>query len=152
MERRRVSNINIEGAKIMFKNFEGAESKFNRRGNRNFCVFIEDPAFAAQLIQDGWNIKTMPPREDGDVERYYVQVSVNYDNIPPQIWLISNGQKTLLDENTVECLDYAEIVNVDLTIRPYCWEVNGSRGVKAYAKTMYVTIETDQFAAKYANL
>ncbi len=145
---KRIDNIVVENARLIFKNFAGEESKFNRAGNRNFCVILDGDS-AEDLRQMGWNVKALRPREDEDEPTYYLQVTVAFGNFPPKVIMISGKTKTVLDEESIDSLDYAEIANVDLIIRPYHWEVNGKEGIKAYLKTMYVTIEQDVFAGKY---
>lgn len=146
------SNIKIENAKIIFPNFSGKETKFNRLGNRNFNILIEDHGFAEQLMADGWNVRPLAKRDEDDEQHYTMNVQVRfYGGIPPRVWLVTMRGKTMLNEATIGELDYAEITNVDLVIRPYNWDISGKTGVKAYLKTMYVTIEEDEFADKYAD-
>jgi hypothetical protein len=145
------SNITIENAKIGFRNFSGKEGQFNPAGRRNFCVFL-DSEFATQLQTDGWNVRWLQPKNKDDEEQAYLQVAVSYENIPPKILMISSRGKTVLDADSVSVLDWAEIDTVDLIIRPYNWEVRGKGGVKAYIKSMYVTIAEDEFESKYNNV
>lgn len=146
------NNIIIENARIAFRNFSGEEGKFNPKGRRNFCVLFDDEEFVKQLEDEGWNIRRLQPKEDGDDPVPYIQVSVSFGKIPPNIVLITSNGKTKLDEDSVNILDWAEIKSVDLIIKPYNWEVNNQVGVKAYLKSMYVTIVEDEFAKKYSDI
>lgn len=142
-------NIVLENARIGFRNFEGREGRFNPAGSRNFCVFL-DYDLSKKLEQEGWNIRRLQPRNEGDDPQGYLQVAVKYNNYPPKIALVRRtGRPTELEEQDIAMLDTAELASVDLIIRPYNWETNGKTGVKAYLKSMYVKIQEDEFAEKY---
>lgn len=143
----------IEGARIVFRNFSGREGQYNREGDRNFAVLIDDPKIEKEMKKEGWNVKYLTPRDEDDVDQAYVQVSVNYKGRPPKIVLLSNrgGRqvRTDLAEQDVEILDWIEIANVDLILNPYEWSVSGKTGIKAYLKSMFVTMDEDELDQKY---
>lgn len=150
MTNKKLDNLVIENAQIRFRNFSGNPDKFNTRGGvRQFAVLIPHD-IAADLMNEGWNIKFLKARNEDEEDQPYLSVKVNYSgNVHPNIYLVTKKNKTVLNEDTVGSLDYAEIANIDITIRPYQWEVNGKTGVAAYVKTMYVTVVEDEFASKY---
>ena len=147
----RAENYEIENAEIGFRNFAGAEGPCNAAGERSFAVFLR-PEDEKVLTEKGWNVKHTKAKDDDGNAKGYLPVSVAYKNYPPKIVLITSRAKTVLDEEVVEMLDWADIRNVDLVLRPYNWTVNGNTGIKAYIKSMYVVLEEDAFEAKYADI
>lgn len=149
-----ISNVVIEDAQLImpFRNFRGAEGRYNREGDRSFSVKL-DEQLARDMMQDGWNVKYLRARDEEDDEQPYIQVSVKYNYIPPKIVVISSNGRMDLDEDTVGELDYMEFKNVDLVIRAYEYEFQGKdliKGVKAQLKSMYVTLDEDELERKYA--
>lgn len=147
----RMAAASLEGVRIGFRNFAGEEKQYNRKGDRNFAVFLE-PEIAEAMAKDGWNVKYLKPREDGDEPQAYLQVAVNFGGRPPRVVMISSRGRVQLGEEEVSILDWAQFKNVDLIINPYEWEVSGKSGVKAYLKTIYATIEEDELDLKYADV
>jgi hypothetical protein len=140
----------IENARIIFRNFEGKEGQYNRNGDRNFAVVIPDEKTAQDMLKDGWNVKYLQPREEGDDPTPYIQVAVSYKNRPPRVVMMTSMARTILSEDNIEILDWADIKSSDLICRAYEWDVNGKTGVKAYLQSLFVTIEEDYLERKYA--
>lgn len=138
--------VQIDDARIIFRNFRGAANKYNHEGDRNFAVVIPDDETAQSLIEAGWNVKIKPPREEGEEPLRYLNVKLKFNDKGPAVYLRTNGVQNRLDEESVGLLDNVDIQSVDLDIHPYDWEVNGDTGRTAYLQAICVTQRVDRFA------
>jgi hypothetical protein len=145
-------SVVIENTRLLFRNFKGAKGKFNKAGERSFSCILEEGQ-AQELIDAGWKVKWLKPREEDDVPTPFLSVKVNFEGKrPPRIVLITSKNRTTLDEDTVALVDLANIANVDLIVNPYHWKVEDDTGINAYLKTMFIVIEEDYLDRKYADL
>lgn len=148
----RRDNVTLEDKRIIYRNFKGAPGQFNKAGDRNFSVLL-DPDEAQRLTDEGYNVKYLKPREEGDEPQAHLPIKINFEKgAPPRIVMITSRGRNILDEDTCEVLDYAYILNVDLIFGPYNWNVNGNTGKSAYLQSIYVTIEEDELERKYADI
>lgn len=142
--------LQIDDARIIYRNFSGAGSKFNREGDRNFAVVIPEQEMADALIAEGWNVKIKPPRDEDDTPFMYLPVKIKFNDRGPNCYLATGTRMNRLDEESICCLDDVDILSVDMDIRPYDWDVNGKIGRTAYLASIKVTQEVDRFASKFA--
>ena len=141
--------LQIDDARIIYRNFAGEASQFNRAGDRNFSVLIEDEQLANELRDHGWNVKIKQAREEGDTPFMHLPVKVKFNDRGPSVYLVSGNNRVKLDEETIDMLDNIDILGVDLDIRPFDWEVNGKAGRAAYGQSICVTQDIDRFAQRF---
>ena len=143
--------LQIDDARIIHRNFSGIGSKFNREGDRNFSIIIEDEEQANALIDEGWNVKIKAPKDEDDTPFMFLPVKVKFNDRGPNVYLKTGNTVNKLDEESIDCLDNIDIISVDIDIRRYEWEVNGKTGRTAYLQSMSVTQNVDRFAIRYSD-
>ena len=148
--------LQIDDARIIYRNFSGRADKYNREGDRNFAVIIPNEELKDKLINDvnregvSWNVKIKPPREEGDTPFMYLPVKVKFSDPGPNVYLKTGDRMNRLDEESIRCLDDVDIESVDMDIRPYDDVINGKPFRAAYLQSICVTQKIDRFAARYS--
>lgn len=150
--------LEINDARILWPNFEGRGDRFNKQGDRNFTLIIPDQEIAEALMNnknkygDGWNVK-IKKREGDDKPFMNMKVKVSFNGRGPNIYLVTGNpgdpraKKVLLNEDTVKCLDYIDIISCDMDIRPYDDVMpNGNSFRSAYLSAMRVYQRVDRFS------
>lgn len=143
--------LQINDARIVWRNFRGEGSKFNREGDRNFAVVIPDEETKDALIAEGWNVKVRPPRDEDDTPFMVLPVKIKFNNRGPNVYLKTGATQNQLDEESMACLDDIDISSVDMDLRAYDWVVqegrpDEKRGRTAYLQAIRVYQEVDRFA------
>lgn len=142
-------NLTLENVTIAFRNFAGKEDTYNREGDRNFAILLEDER-AEQMLRDGWNVKRLKSRdEEEEFGPYYIQVAVSYKNKPPKVGVVTSKGLRYFTEDMIEMLDWVDIEIADVTLNPYEWAVNGKSGVKAYVQSLFIKILEDYLQLKW---
>lgn len=150
-----MSNTTLENVNILpgrWRNFSGRPTDFNKEGGRRSFNIIFGADVAQVLRDEGYNVKEMKPREGDDNEEpmFRLEIAVSYKfRAPRVIQLLPDGGRAPLNEISLGVLDYAQIINADIEIRPYDYDIRGNKGRKAYLQTMYVAIETSELDEKY---
>lgn len=145
-----LKNFQVEDAKIIFRNFSGRPDKYNAQGGKRTFGVVLDAQVAEEMYEAGWNVKLPDPEEEEDAGRDpFIKVEAKFEKRPPRVTMITSTGKTTLTEDTIGILDAVDFRTVDLIANASYWEVNGKGGVKAYLKTMFVTIEEDALERKY---
>lgn len=141
--------LQIEDARIIYRNFAGIGSKYNRDGDRNFAVIIPNQEIADELIADGWAVKIKPPRDEDESPFMYLPVKVKFNNRGPAAYVKSGNSVQRLNKDTIGMLDEIDIQSVDMDLRAYDWEINGKTGRSAYLQAINVIQNIDRFGAQY---
>lgn len=145
--------LEINDARIIWPNFEGRGDRFNKQGDRHFTLVIPDQEIAEALMNDkskygdGWNVK-IKKRDDEEKPFMNLKVKVSFNGRGPNIYLVSGNKQVALNEDTVKCLDYIDIISCDMDIRPFDGEMpNGQTFRTAYLSAMRVHQRVDRFAS-----
>lgn len=141
--------LQIDDARIVYRNFRGEASKYNREGDRNFALVIPNEEIADALTQEGWNVKVKPPRDEDDQPFMFLPVKIKFNDRGPSVYLVTGDRHNKLDEESIGLLDDIDIASASMDVRPYDWEVNGKTGRAAYLQSLEVIQEIDRFAARF---
>ena len=142
----------VENGRIIYRNFSGVGTQFNREADRNFCVFIDNPETANELKEQGWNVKIRKPRDPEDEVSHYIKVNVSYRFREPKIIRHIGNYAQEMHEDNIKEIDQDDILYCDMVINPSRWErPNGDWGLSAYLQELHVIDQPDYFSSKYGS-
>ena len=141
----------IDNARITWRNFSGRKDDYNRTGEREFHVIVDDPDIADALMERGCNMRIRQSDDPNEPPRMSFKVKVSYRFGEPAVYLQTGSNMRTLTESNIGILDGVDIENVDLDI--YFgkeWTVNGKTGRTAYLDKIKVVQEEDRFRSRFA--
>lgn len=140
-------NLVVRNAVIMqgrnrngaWSNFSGTPSKLNPTGGKRTFNLVLPEDIAQEFMDEGWRVKSIPPRDDQDDVLYFTEIVLNMDKkIEPDIYLCSEyggrKRKTRLHGDDVNVLDDIRFARADVNIYPH----QHDKGIKGHCNQLVV--------------
>ena len=151
-------DLSVEGAGIIFKNFSGNPTDFNPVGGKRTFALVLPRELADDLVEEGWNVRRRPAKDEGDDDMLYTEIVVNMaSQYPPKLHLLfrngANEKLVQLREDELNELDENLLTDIDVVIHPFTHGRANSAGstVKGYLKSLYATqVPNLEFGGKYS--
>ena len=156
--RRKPVNVTIKDVELLngpFRNFSGEERGKNAAGKRNFCIKIDDD-LAEKMKEDGFHIKILQPREEGDEACYFLKINIKPESkYPPEIYLLKEkegSEKYLVNVpldniRSQRRLDGKKIKYAE--IRFHGWEYDPNEDLTADLDELILEVEDTSLASAY---
>lgn len=153
LEGNRLKIENLSNRNIIYRNFSGKPSQYNKSGDRKFTIVIDDPEIAQKLTTYGWNVKVRPSKNDD--EEYFctldVKVRLDLEWARPKIKQFTRANSIWITEDNIGNFDDVEFERVDIVLRQYAWKnMKGETGIAAQLSEMYAKIAEGVLEAKWA--
>lgn len=144
------NSVEVVGCRLIFKNFAGRKDKFNEEGRRHVSIVLSEQQ-ADELAEQGYNVKSRPPRQEGDDTLYHLKLNVKFDTAgrPPRVVMVTKKKQTRLDEDIVDLLDDLYIERANVRFRAWEYEP-GKRS--AYLQTLFAVVQEDTLGAEFEDI
>lgn len=107
----RITFENISVNDIRWRNFSGIAAGMNRPGDRNFKLVIDEES-VPQLANLGMHVALKESSKANSPATYQIKVNVSFRIVAPYIVLRSGNNVVRLNEETVNELDHAELIDI----------------------------------------
>lgn len=140
--------MNLKNETVKFRNFKGEGGKFNKKGDRNFKIVLDD-ATADDLENQGFYIKHAV-RNNGEVE-HQLKINVKMDSQwPPEIKVFTKNGDRDWGADEIGNLDDAMIIGGEVWFNGY--QSPNSDHKTAWLDEMIVAIQDNVNYDKYRAL
>lgn len=166
MANERNAYFSIKDTKVTYKNFSGAEQRYNPAGKRNFHIYISEEQ--ANVLRDaGLNVKDpyVPdsiaddPTKDTEsyMPQYRLKINVNANSQFNRFTLTKFNSETneileseQLNANTLGQLDNLPIVKMNLTFNAWEYDPKDNPGKRtAWATNFEAFVDVSKFMNTY---
>ena len=153
LEGNRLKIENLQNRNIIYRNFSGNKTPYNKNGDLKFTIAIDDVETAQKLASYGWNVKIKPSKNDANEMFCTLEVRVRFDLsfAKPNVVQFTRKSRVQINQDNIRNFDDAEFDKVDLVLRQYLWRSpSGETGASAQLSEMYVKIHEGELEAKWA--